>query len=145
MAELAEIGAEVSFQPAGLAELEALVGFYVELDRSHGQETPEPACRAKVKAMLEVGTHAALITSAGRPIGSVMWRDMGDHWFIRNFTLTASARGRGLGRAAVARLGEIMPGKPIRLEASAEGPGKFWTAQGFTAWSTGYLRDLKEG
>ena len=75
-------------------------------------------------------------------IGFVIWADMGDHIFIRDYLIDAAHRRRGLGASLFARLrAEHFDTRPLRLEASADHSLAFWKAQGFHAWNSGMRTD----
>ncbi|MEM1275188.1 MAG: GNAT family N-acetyltransferase [Pseudomonadota bacterium] len=131
--------AEVTLQQAGRRDLAELARLYVELSPDY---TIERAAE-KVSQMLS-GGHGAVIMRHGEvAIGSILWMDMGDHVFIRNYVIVGGYRRAGLGSGLFARLkAELLPAKPIRLEASEDGARTFWGKQGFALWSTGMRNDL---
>ncbi|MEM7178036.1 MAG: GNAT family N-acetyltransferase [Pseudomonadota bacterium] len=135
-----EIAADaVVFSPAGQAQMDTLARLYVQLSAAHDDAYSAEEAAAKLARVLAAGAKAVVMTHGDRLIGSALWMDMGDHYFIRNYVIEESCRGQGLGGALVARLrAEILSDKPIRLEASAGHSRRFWAAQGFEQWSTGF-------
>ena len=132
----------VVFQPAGPEALDTLTELFLELARAlHDPVTPD-AARLKIARGLP-HHRTVLFRHAGRAIGMIMWADLGDHLFIRNYVVREQFRRRGLGAALFRRLrAEVFPaGLPLRLEASEDSSRAFWVAQGFHDWSTGMRTD----
>lgn len=145
MTTTAEIDADaVEIVPAGEADLPVLAALYVQLYAAHGESLGLAAASDKLAPALAAGQRFVLFRTAGTILGMAAWMDFGDHVFICNFVIDAEHRRRGLGRALFARLrAEILPpGRPLRLEASADHARAFWTARGFAAWSTGMRDDF---
>jgi len=139
--------ADAALEPAGNADIPVLAGFYVQMYAAHGHRIGPEAASAKLAKMLQAPGQSALMFKHGeRPLGFVIWVDLGDHVFIRNYVIDAAHRGRGLGSALFARLRDeiLPPGRPVRLEATADPSLRFWKAQGFSAWSSGMRSDAIE-
>ena len=134
---------EVSLTPAGADELPLLARLYVQLYEAHGRKITEDDASVKLGKSLGAGLKSMLFMSRDQAIGFVLWADLGDHVFIRNYVLEPALRGRGLGGALFARFrAEILaPDVAIRLEATADPARRFWQAQGLRAWSTGMRLD----
>ncbi|MEM8793609.1 MAG: GNAT family N-acetyltransferase [Pseudomonadota bacterium] len=130
---------EVTFAAAGRRDLDDLARLYVQMSSDY----PVDQAAEKVGKMLDAGHGAALMRNGAEPIGCILWMDMGDHVFVRNYVIAEGHRGRGLGAALFHRLrAEVLPPKPLRLEASEDGARAFWSKQGFGPWSTGMRDDL---
>jgi len=144
MAETMEIAAgAVTLDPAGTDDLTALARLYAQMAAAHGHPMAEAAARDKLALMLgSPAIRAILFRHEGREIGFLVWADLGDHLFVRNFAIDAEHRRRGLGAALFARArDDVLADKPLRLETSADHATAFWTAQGFRVWSTGMRFD----
>lgn len=138
--------ADVVIRQAHAGDLDALAALYVELAEAHGDRMAPSAARAKLALMLAApGQRAVLMLAGTRPVGCMIWADLGDHLFIRTYAIAAGRRRRGLGAALLARLrAEVLAPKPLRLEVSAPHAAAFWEAQGFAAWSTGMRSDRRD-
>ncbi len=134
---------EVTLTPAGAAELPTLARLYVQMHEAHGREITAADASAKLRKSIGAGLNTLLFMNRDRALGFVLWADLGDHVFIRNYVIERASRGRGLGAALFARFrAEILaPGTAIRLESTADHAHRFWEAQGLTAWSTGMRLD----
>ncbi|GMG84064.1 hypothetical protein LNKW23_32780 [Paralimibaculum aggregatum] len=137
----------VRLRPAESGDLPALAELYVGMAASHGTAMTAAAAEGKLALMLGVPAQQAVLMEAeGRPLGYVLWADLGDHVFIRNYAIAAEQRGAGLGAALWQRLrAEVLPARPIRLEVSADHARDFWQSRGFVAWSTGMRSDHSDG
>lgn len=128
---------------AGEGDLPALAALYVQLAAAHGESYTGERAAAKLGKALAAGHEAVLFRHRGAVIGNVLWIDLGDHVFIRNYVIDAGHRGRGLGAALFCRFrAEFLgPDTPVRLEASADYSRAFWAALGFREWSVGMRAD----
>jgi len=119
---------EVSLTPTGAAELPVLARLYVQMYEVHGVPLTTEAASAKLAKMLQAPSqHGLLFEHGDQPIGFIIWAELGDHVFIRDYLIDTAYRGRGLGAALFTRLrSESLPSKlPIRLEASADHSRRF--------------------
>jgi GNAT superfamily N-acetyltransferase len=145
MAVMEDISAlDVELRHAGAAELPALSQLYVQVYEAHDASITVEASFVKLEKMLQApGQRGLLFRHDGLQIGFIVWADLGDHVFIRDYVIDKAFRGRGLGAGIFSRIcAEALPsGKPIRLETSADHALRFWTEQGFTEWSSGMRTD----
>ncbi|MEO0819241.1 MAG: GNAT family N-acetyltransferase [Pseudomonadota bacterium] len=134
---------DVALLPAGREALPVLVELYNQMLAAHGDSMAADAICEKLGKGLDAGQRATLFRHARRTVGFVVWADLGDHVFIRNFLIDEDLRRQGLGRTLFERFRTecLAPGTPLRLEASADHALRFWEAMGFAAWSTGMRLD----
>ena len=126
--------ADLTLHEAGPGDFDTLIPFYRQLVEAHGA-TRSPVQAVKRLTTLHAAGHRFTLFRRGEtPVGAVTWIDLGDHIFIRHFTIDRALRGQGLGAAGFAALRAAhFPGREVELSASVEldAPLKFWTAQGF--------------
>lgn len=72
------------------------------------------------------------------PVAFASLQDAGDHMVIRHFSVEATERGKGIGRAAFEALeAHAFPGRASRLYASMDipGPRAFWEKMGYDLYA----------
>ncbi|MEM9145271.1 MAG: GNAT family N-acetyltransferase [Pseudomonadota bacterium] len=139
------IDAPVVLAPAGMDEIPLMARFYTAMCAAHGDDFPEPAAAAKIGRMLTApGQQAVLFWRGEVAVAYLMWADLGDHLFVRNYCVAEGLRGQGLGRALFERWRATTDGRPVRLETSVEPAFRFWQALGFSEWSTGLRTDAQD-
>lgn len=137
----------ITVMEAGPSDRETVLKFYHQLVLAHGQERTLDGSREKLDRILSAPYRVHLLRNGDETIGSAVWMEMGDHVFIRHFTIDTQMRGRGLGAPAFAALAAAcFPGREVELDVSTDMdvPLAFWQAQGFHPVGTLLRRDLKE-
>lgn len=143
-----DIADRVSLDPCELSDLKTLSALYVQLDTEHATREGRKAITtveagAKLRLGIDAGQRAMLFRLEGVAVGMIIWMDMGDHVFVRNYVIDGGYRRQGLGHALFERFRHEVIGieRALRLEASAEPPQRFWESCGLTVWSTGLRID----
>lgn len=142
-----QIMTAITVAEAGPADRETVLRFYHQLVLAHGHERTLDGSREKLGQILSAPYRVHLLRRADQIVGSAVWMEMGDHVFIRHFTIDTAVRGQGVGAAAFAALeAACFSGREVELDVSTgmEAPLAFWQAHGFHPIGTLLRRDMKE-
>lgn len=117
-------------------------------DEGHRNPMTVPQLAERMARWLEGEYSAAYMLVDGEMAGYALWRDEGDHAYLRQLFVERNWRKQGLGKALYRWLEEnTFASKRVRLEVlvgNAEGKA-FWAALGFKEYCLTMERDGKPG
>ncbi|MEM8793610.1 MAG: GNAT family N-acetyltransferase [Pseudomonadota bacterium] len=134
----------VEATPADMGEL---VRLYRQLCTVHGVELRLDEADRRLTTILSAPYRANLFREEHSVVGSALWMDMGDHVFLRQFTVDEQRLRSGVGtRAFRALKAACFPGRDVELSATnlMKGSEKFWKSQGFEALGTAFRSAAEE-
>ena len=137
----------ITVEEAGAGDRECVLDFYIQLVEAHGVHRSRVEAKQHLDRILSAPYRVHLLRQGDRIIGSAVWMEMGDHVFLRHFTIDASLRGQGLGAQAYAALeAACFSGREVELVARGESAtaSAFWLAQEFKPVGSALIRDARE-
>ncbi len=121
-------------RPATEDDLPRAVALIGQLWQAHDEDDYDDASlRARTEQIMQT-RDCYMIEHEGASLAFASLQEAGDHVVVRHFSLEASERGKGLGRAAFQALeAHAFPGRNSRLYASNRHPGPkaFWEKMGY--------------
>ncbi|MEM1275189.1 MAG: GNAT family N-acetyltransferase [Pseudomonadota bacterium] len=132
---------------AAPGDMPELVRLYQQLCAAHGSVYPLEEAERRLAVILKAPYRANLFREDSETVGSALWMEMGDHIFLRHFTIDEDHRRGGIGARAFRALETAcFPEREIELNATdlMAGPETFWKSQGFKPVGTALRRDAKE-
>ena len=132
--------------PATASYRPALIELYRQLCSAHGVEHSPAEAASRLERILSAPYECSMILDTNGVIGSGIWMEMGDHVFLRQFTIDVSRRRQGFGSQAFSALATAyFEEREIELSATnlKNGPIEFWTRLGFKPVGTTMRRTAR--